>query len=427
MMLDSTGDGAVGIQPRACQDRPFRVELRSHPAFMTWHPNEGGKPVTLKYVPVNELQSGTRVVAVYLLQNPQVRNRKDGGSYASMMLRDATGWVPAVMWDGFDALATGQIKENDFVEVSGEVLTYNGQLQVKAGRIKKVRDEDVDETRFLPVSPFSVEEMERDLAALIAQITDPDLHRLVTAIFANEEFMSRFRRAPSAVSMHQAYLGGLLEHTLCVVKNALKIADNYPQANRSLLIAAGLLHDLGKTMEFVYDKKIAYSDVGRLLGHISMGNALVEVQCSKMPGFPPAKKVLVQHIILSHHGMLEFGSPKRPKTLEAIILHHADLIDAQISNYQEALAHAMRTGSRWEYSAMFERYLMLAEDDDVEGSELMRQLVYVNEPAAAILSGAERPGRVAAESNQPPTPEDYAQAVPAADLLSMVDAAERRP
>ncbi|MCX7717082.1 MAG: HD domain-containing protein [Candidatus Sumerlaeaceae bacterium] len=383
--------------------------------------------MTLKYVPISELQSGTRILAVYLLQNPQVRNKKDGGSFASMILRDATGRIPCVMWDGFDGLSTGQIKENDFVEISGEVVTYNGQMQIKAGRIRKVRDEDVDETRFLPVSPVPVADMERDLAALIAQITDPDLSRLVKAIFSNEELMSRFRRAPSAVSMHQAYLGGLLEHTLCVVKNALKIADNYPQANRSLLIAAGLLHDLGKTMEFVYDKKIAYSDVGRLLGHISMGNALVEVQCSKMPGFPPAKKVLVQHIILSHHGMLEFGSPKRPKTLEAIILHHADLIDAQISNYQEAVANAARTGNRWEYSAMFERYLMLAEGDDVEGSDLMRQLVYANEPAAAILPGSEKARRATIAHHDPPTPDDYAQATPAADLLAMFDSAQDRP
>ena len=383
--------------------------------------------MTLKYVPVSELQSGTRIVAVYLLQNLQVRNKKDGGSFATMMLRDATGRVPAVMWDGFDGLTTGQIRENDFVEISGEVLTYNGQLQIKAGRIRKVRDEDVDESHFLPVSPVPVADMERDLADLIAQITDPDLSRLVKDIFSNEELMSRFRRAPSAVSMHQAYLGGLLEHTLCVVKNALKIADNYPQANRSLLIAAGLLHDLGKTMEFVYDKKIAYSDVGRLLGHISMGNALVEVQCSKIPGFPLAKKVLVQHIILSHHGMLEFGSPKRPKTLEAIILHHADLIDAQISNYQEAYANAMRMGSRWEYSAMFERYLMLAKGDDVEGSDLMRRLVYANEPAAAVLHGAERPGRAAIIPDQTPTADDYAGAIPASDLLSFVEAPDRRP
>jgi 3'-5' exoribonuclease len=333
--------------------------------------------VPRKYLRISELKSGSKVDACYLLQNFQVRPKKDGSTFVTLVLKDATGKMTGVMWDNFDALVSGAIRENDFVDVSGEVLTYNNQLQFKISKIRKVDDSEVDGSHFLPVSPVPLAELERTLAELIEQIEDPDLRRLIDAIFGNPQFMERFRRAPSAVSMHQAYIGGLFEHTLLVVRNALKIAEIYPAANRSLLITAGLLHDLGKTMEFVYEKKITYSDVGRLLGHISMGNALIEVQCARLRDFPLAKKVLVQHIILSHHGILEYGSPKRPKTLEAIILHHADLIDAQLSNFFENTSNAARSGSRWEFSNMFDRYLF-GGGEEVEGSELMRDLAYTS-------------------------------------------------
>lgn len=351
-----------------------------------------------KYVRISDLKSGTKVEACFLLQNFQVRPKKDGTTFVTLVLRDATGKITGVMWDNFENLASGHICENDFVEVTGEVLTYNGQLQFKVNKVVKVKDSEVDAAHFLPTSPVPVEEMEKTLAEVIESMTDPDLKALVKCIFGNPLFMDRFRRAPSAVSMHQAYIGGLFEHTLCVVKNALRIAENYPEANRSLLVAASLLHDIGKTMEFVFEKKIAYSDVGRLLGHISMGNAMIEVECSHLPGYPMTKKALLQHIILSHHGLLEYGSPKRPKTLEALIVHHADQLDAQLSNYLEYASAAQRTGTRWEYSNMFDRYVF-GNCGDVEGSELMREIVYRGEeresarvqgvvPSSKLLEGA---------------------------------------
>ncbi|MBX7245854.1 MAG: HD domain-containing protein [Candidatus Sumerlaeaceae bacterium] len=353
-----------------------------------------------KYLKISELKSGTKVEACYLLQNFQVRPKKDGGNFVTLVLRDATGKLTGVMWDNFDSLTAGLIKENDFVEVAGDVLTYNGQLQFKATRVTKVPDDEVDGSYFMPRTQVPMAELEATLADLRGQIKDADYKLLIDTIFASSEFMDRFRRAPSAVSMHQAFLGGLFEHTLCVVKNALKIADNYPQANRSLLICAGLLHDIGKTVEFSYEKKIVYCDVGRLLGHISIGNAMVEVQCSRLPNFPMGKKVLVQHMILSHHGFLEFGSPKLPQTLEALILHHADLIDAQLANFIENMYSGEESGARWEYSNMLERQIYRNTTTEIEGSELMRLLSY----------GTGRPRSV-------PSPEDYARAVPADDLL----------
>lgn len=329
-----------------------------------------------KYVRIADLQSGTKVEACFLLHNFQLRPKKDGSNFATMALKDATGKVTAIMWDNFDGLASGAIKENDFVEVTGEVLTYNNQLQFKVSRLVRVPDSEVDASFFLPVCPVPVPEMEAELKGLIAGIKDKDYRRITECVFSSRDFMERFRRAPSGVSMHQAYLGGLLEHTLCVTRNALKIAENYPAANRCLLTAGALLHDMGKVVEFVYDKKLAYSDVGRLLGHISIGNAMLEVHCSHMPDFPMAKKVLVQHLILSHHGLLEYGSPKCPSTLEALILHHADQLDAQLSNYVEYLGHARKAGIRWEYSNMFERQMFGGTGEVIENCDLVRDLTY---------------------------------------------------
>lgn len=321
-----------------------------------------------QYIPITDLQPGSKVVVVYLLANFQIRPKKDGSSYVTMVLRDATGKITGVMWDNFTSVTSGAIKENDYVEVGGEINIYNGQPQMRVHRITAVDDALVETSFFLPKSPRSAEEMDAEVKELIEQVQDPDYRRLLDCVFSNEEFWARFRMAPSAVSMHQAYLGGLIDHTLCVTKNALKMADNYPAVSRDMLITGALLHDMGKVIEFSYDRKIAYSDAGRLLGHISIGNAMIEVHCHNLPDFPVQKKILLQHMILSHHGSLEFGSPRCPATLEALILHHADLLDAQLSNYLEYTHNAARTGVRWEYSNMFSRHMFGASEVIDEGN-----------------------------------------------------------
>ena len=328
-----------------------------------------------KYIRIADLQSGTKVEAVFLLHNFQQRPKKDGNNFLTMALKDASGKITGIMWDNFAAVTSGGIKENDFVEVTGEVLTYNNQLQFKVSKLVKVSDSEVDAAFFLPVCPIPIPQLEKELQGRIEEITDADYKSLVKSVFDQPVFMEKFRRAPSAVSMHQAYLGGLMEHTLCVVRNALKMADNYPSANRSMLIAGGLLHDIGKIVEFSYEKKIAYSDAGRLLGHISIGNAMVECHCARLE-FPMAKKVLIQHMILSHHGVMEYGSPKCPATLEALILHHADLLDAQLSNFMEFATNAARTGTRWEYNNMFERHMFGGSEILDDNCDLMRTVAH---------------------------------------------------
>ena len=326
-----------------------------------------------QYIPIAELQSGSKILAVYLLGNVQVRPKKDGSNFVSMVLKDATGKITGVMWDNFTALSSGAIKENDYVEVGGEISIYNGQPQMRVQRIRRLEDSQVDTTFFLPHSPRNLDEMIAEFWGYVEEVEDEDFHGLLELVFKNEVFWQKFIMAPSAVSMHQAYLNGLIDHTLCVTRNALKMADNYPVVNRDMLITGALLHDTGKIVEFNYDRKIAYSDAGRLLGHISIGNAMIELHCHNLPDFPMEKKILLQHMILSHHGLLEYGSPRCPATMEALILHHADLLDAQMSNFVEYKEHAARTGTRWEYNAMFERH-MFAGDDIIDETNTASEL-----------------------------------------------------
>ncbi len=326
-------------------------------------------------VAVMNLRSGDRVDGVYLLDNYQIRPRKDGGSFLTMVLRDATGKITGVMWDNFDQFVNKAIRENDYIKIQGDVRSHQNQLQIHVSKVEKVPDETIDPEEFLPVTPYSIEQLESEFWALVREIRDADVQQLLQAIFGKPKLWKQFKRAPSAVAMHQAYLGGLLEHTVMVAKNALRIAENYPAVNKDILLAGALLHDIGKTLEFSYDKKIAYTDMGRLIGHIPMGYAMIEYEAARLGSLPAQKKVLIQHIVLSHHGYLEFGSPKQPHTLEAIIVHHADQLDAQISNFLEPRAGAS-SSSKWEYSPMFERVMYSGTHEDLEVTELLRALGY---------------------------------------------------
>jgi 3'-5' exoribonuclease len=281
----------------------------------------------------------------------------------------------AVQWDNLQAYETGQIKDEAFVEVSGEITEYNGALQVRITRITPLPDQAVDPLWFLPACPRPIEDMVKELNQAIADVKDPHLSALLDSVFAPGEFRTAFERAPAAASIHHAYIGGLLEHTLSVRRNALNMAKNYEGVNLDLLSAGALLHDIGKTAEYSYDRKIGKTDAGELLHHIPMGVAAIEVHASRIPWFPASLKTHLQHLVVSHHGQLEFSSPSAPRTLEAIILHHADMLDAEVASLFEARKAAATNGNRWDIVRMFDRRMFLATGESSE-----------------VLSGAEAVG-----------------------------------
>lgn len=319
-------------------------------------------PTPRRRTPVAQLASGDTVDSIYLLSTAEQRAKKNGDPFFSLNLADATGTIGAVMWDNHEALIAGTVAADDFVRIEGSVADYNGGLQVTLRRIERVEESEIVVADFLAVSPRPRAEMEAELDVLIESVNNADCRRLLAKLFGNSRFRELYCTAPAAAKIHQAYISGLLEHTLNVVRNALLLANNYKPFDRDLLVTAGILHDVGKIREYSWRRTIGYTDEGRLLGHISIGAAMVDGVIRNLAretdGFSEFYHRHILHLILSHHGKLEYGSPTVPKTREALLLHYGDYTDAYLSSYVEAINAAQAKGQGWTgYNKMFEAYL----------------------------------------------------------------------
>lgn len=322
------------------------------------------------HMKIAELEPGTTLKSVYLIQSLEKRQKRSGEMYVALVLQDKTGTIQAVMWENAGKLLRGEINAEDFVKVSGDVGIYNNQLQLTVRSLEKVADDKVDLEQFLPHSKRSLEEMHAELREAIESVKTPPLKALLKSFFDDAEFLDAFSRAPSAMSMHQAYIGGLLEHTLAVLRVAHAIGALYPPYDYDLLTTGVLLHDMGKIHEFGYRRAIRYTSVGRLLGHIPIGFCLVDRKIEAIPHFPQETRILLLHLLLSHHGQKEWGSPRRPKTIEALLLHYADYIDAYLSTYRETTEKARERGELWtEYQRMFERFLFAGLPGNLDEQE----------------------------------------------------------
>ena len=312
----------------------------------------------MKHTPISSLQPGMKIESVYLVKEVEKKLRKSGEPFAALVLQDSTGTINAIMWDGAEPFLDNLINPGDFILIKASVGEYNKQIQVTLYEVKKVDATLLDVQKFLPVSRRPLPEMRKELEQWIGEVRTPPLCALLNAIFGDESYLTAFLRAPAARSMHQAYIGGLAEHTLAVVKNALAIAAHYEGVDRDLLLTAALIHDGCKVYEYAYTTAINMTDQGRLVGHLSMMALKIETLAAQIPDFPAETKWLLQHIILSHHGRLEYGSPKLPMTAEAMILFYADYIDAYLSTYFEEKKKALQKGQRWtDWVEMFGCYL----------------------------------------------------------------------
>lgn len=313
---------------------------------------------------IKDLKAGQLIDSVFIVASIEIRSKKNGGNFFTIKLSDSTGSVGAVAWDSIDLFESGEIKPDDYVRITGDVNLYQDVLQIVIKGVKKVDFREINPADFLPHTSKDIGEMIEELHNYISNIKQPFIKNLVEIIFSDEEVINGVSNAPAAASMHQAYIGGLLEHTLAVLKNALTIAGNYPQTDVDLLTAGVLLHDIGKIYEYQWTPKICYSDQGRLIGHISIGTQMLEKYTSRIDNFPQNLKTILTHLIVSHHGTLEWGSPRRPATLEAFILHYADNIDAKSSTYIEETQRSKERGEDWTgYLKMFDGSLFVGYDD----------------------------------------------------------------
>ncbi|MGI6095628.1 MAG: 3'-5' exoribonuclease YhaM family protein [Lachnospiraceae bacterium] len=303
---------------------------------------------------INELREGMKVAGIYLCKYKQSAVTKNGKPYENVILQDKTGTIDAKIWEP-NSLGIDEFDSLDYVDVVGDVTSFNGALQLNIKRARKASDGEYEPGNYLPVSEFDVEGMYQELLHYAASVKNPWLHKLLELYYVKDTgFIKAFKSSSAAKSVHHGFVGGLLEHTLSVTRLCDYYVKAYPVLNRDLLIAAAIFHDMGKTKELSLFPENDYTDEGQLLGHIMMGVEMLHDGIRQIPDFPVKLERELKHCILAHHGELEFGSPKKPALAEAVALNLADNTDAKMETLKEVFAAAKDQNDWLGYNRLFE-------------------------------------------------------------------------
>jgi 3'-5' exoribonuclease len=321
----------------------------------------------VKEIYVNQINERDRVSGIFLVRDKITAMAKNGKPYMTLKLMDSTGEVEAKVWDRIDELSS-RFAADDFIRVEAKASVYMGKMQLIVQQLEKVADESVDIGDFLPVSGRSAEDMRNELDQLLDSLENSYIRDLLRSFFDDPEFYRLYSRAPAAKSMHHTYIGGLLEHSLAVAALALDVARRYPQVDRDLLISGAMLHDVGKVLELSFDRSFGYTDEGKLLGHIVMGVQMIEDHVRVIPGFPAELSMKIKHLLLSHHGQYDFGSPKMPQFLEAVILNFIDDLDSKINAVQLHIEKEQQDHGWTSYHRLFDRYFYMGQQKN-DGSK----------------------------------------------------------
>ena len=309
---------------------------------------------------VNQLADGSPVDEVFLLADRQLRANRHAESYLLAQLRDKTGQVSGLLWNVSENSVT-QLQVGDYVKVKGKVQLFQGNLQLIMNRIEKVPAEGLSPADFQQETSINSGRLLTRLKEILLSIDDAPLRTLMSCFLDDEEFMIQLAQAPAGIRLHHAYAGGLLEHIVNLLETITRIADLYPKVDSRLLLAGAFLHDIGKVRELEFEAVFGYSDEGQLIGHLVQGVEMVneripEAELRLGSEFPKETLLRVKHMLLSHHGSYEFGSPKLPMTPEAIALHHLDNLDAKVNEYTTLISSDPNSQSAWTpYQATMQR------------------------------------------------------------------------
>ncbi len=318
---------------------------------------------------VCELQVNSDSTGVYLVQAKDVRQKKTGEPYLSLTLADRSGELDAKMWDNVEEILDS-FEKDDFLKIRGRLQIFQNKPQLTVHRLQRVPDAEVDLADFFPASARDLDEMWRELRAVVDSFSNVHLKALLNALLDDPEIAKRYRIAPAAKSIHHAWIGGLLEHVLSLCQLGRLAASHYTDVDLDLLLAGVLLHDLGKIYELTYERSFGYSNEGQLLGHIIIVLRVLDDKLRLVPDFPPRLRTLLEHMIVSHHGELEYGSPKTPMFLEAMLLHHIDNLDSKIEAMRQAVKRDRSVAGVWTaYLPSLERPV-LKKDVFLEGEVL---------------------------------------------------------
>ena len=295
---------------------------------------------------IETLREGERINEIYLCKSKQAALTKSGKPYDNVLLQDKTGTLDAKIWDP-GSVGIDEFDALDYIAVTGDVTSFQGNLQLSIKRVRKVGEGEYEPENYLPVSDKDIDEMYQEMMGYIASVKNPYLSRLLHMFFDDADFAKAFKFHSAAKSVHHGFVGGLLEHTVSVTRNCNYFAQNYPFLNRDLLLTAAMFHDIGKLKELSTFPANDYTDAGQLLGHIMIGAEWIGEKIREIDGFPEVLANELKHCILAHHGELEYGSPKKPALVEALALSFADNLDAKMETMKEAFSKVPEGNTQW--------------------------------------------------------------------------------
>jgi 3'-5' exoribonuclease len=286
------------------------------------------------------------IVSSFVVTTKQVKPKKSGEPYLALTLADRCGQIEAKMWDNVED-AIDSFDQEDFLKIKGLLNKYKNRFQLTIHKLRKLGDSEVDFADYLPKTTKNVDDLWRSLQGFVNSIGDPHLKALIQSFMSDPTIAAAYRNAPAAKTMHHAYIGGLLDHVVSLCRSCDLLSRNYPQVNRDLLLTGAFLHDIGKIHELSYSRSFSYTSRGQLLGHMIIELEMLQAKIALMPHFPDKLKTLLEHLIISHHGEYEFGSPKLPMFPEALMLHYLDDLDSKMESMRAHFEREAENESNW--------------------------------------------------------------------------------
>ena len=298
------------------------------------------------------------ITSNFVVVSKQIKPKKTGEPYLALTLGDRSGQLEAKMWDNVEEVLNA-FEQDDFLKVKGLVNKYKNRFQLTIHKLRKLGESEIEFSDYLPKTTRNIDELWQTLAEFVASFQNPHLKALVQAFMSDQEIAAAYRNAPAAKTLHHAYIGGLLDHVVSLFRACDLVCRNYPQVNRDLLLTGAFLHDIGKIHELAYNRSFSYTTRGQLLGHMIIELEMLQAKLALVPDFPLELKTLLEHLIISHHGEYEFGSPKLPMFPEALLLHYMDDLDSKMEAMRAQFEREADLESPWtSYNASLGRPLL---------------------------------------------------------------------
>jgi 3'-5' exoribonuclease len=335
------------------------------------------------------------ITSNFVVVSKQIKPKKTGEPYLALTLGDRSGQLEAKMWDNVEEVLNA-FEQDDFLKIKGLINKYKNRFQLTIHKLRKLADSEIDFADYLPKTTKNIDELWQTLAVYVVSFQNPYLRSLLQAFMADPEIASAYRNAPAAKTLHHAYIGGLLDHVVSLFRSCELMCQNYPQINRDLLLAGAFLHDIGKIHELTYNRSFSYTTRGQLLGHMVIELEMLQAKIALVPGFPLELKTMLEHLIISHHGQYEFGSPKLPMFPEALALHYLDDLDSKMEAMRAHFEREADLESPWtSYNASLgrpllntEKFLAPKESANLPGSSSCSASQPEGEPATSSVSNS---------------------------------------